>query len=212
MRLKTVMDKLKKTVAPTEADKKRDKWRSKLDNARIAYDSTLSEVKKLQGIYEGTREVNGNPNKGTPAKDLAINIRNIAYELIESQVDSSIPMPKVTAIHEGDEDLARMIEKSLVNKVKILKLSILNDIMERIVPVQGGDFFLVEWDNTKGFHSNYGDVNVSLGSFTYPSGREFFVGGAIGSAEYSSIFNVFNFGNVNVNGFCNANFTDRFIE
>ena len=160
MRLKTVMDKLKKTVAPTEADKKRDKWRSKLDNARIAYDSTLSEVKKLQGIYEGTREVNGNPNKGTPAKDLAINIRNIAYELIESQVDSSIPMPKVTAIHEGDEDLARMIEKSLVNKVKILKLSILNDIMERIVPVQGGDFFLVEWDNTKGFHSNYGDVNV----------------------------------------------------
>lgn len=154
------MDKLKKTVAPTEADKKRDKWRSKLDNARIAYDSTLSEVKKLQGIYEGTREVNGNPNKGTPAKDLAINIRNIAYELIESQVDSSIPMPKVTAIHEGDEDLARMIEKSLVNKVKILKLSILNDIMERIVPVQGGDFFLVEWDNTKGFHSNYGDVNV----------------------------------------------------
>jgi hypothetical protein len=32
--------------------------------------------------------------------------------------------------------------------------------MERIVPVQGGDFFLVEWDNSLGFHSNYGDVNV----------------------------------------------------
>lgn len=48
---------------------------------------------------------------------------------------------------------------------------------------------------------NYGDVNVSLGSFTYPSGREFFVGGAIGSAEYSSIFNVFNFGNVSVKPF-----------
>lgn len=160
MRLKTFMDKVKKTVAPTAEDKKRDKWRSKLENARIAYANTLKEIKKNQGIYEGTREVNGNPNTNNAAKDLAINVRNIAYELIESQVDSSIPMPKVTALHEGDEDLARSIERALVNKVKLLKLSILNDQMERTVPVQGGDFFHVEWDNNMGFHSNYGDVNV----------------------------------------------------
>lgn len=160
MRLKRLMDKAKKTIAPTTEDKKRDKWRGKLENARIAYAKNLSEIKKMQGIYEGTREVNGNPNTNIAAKDLAINVRNITYELIESQVDSSIPMPKVTALHEGDEDLARSIERALVNKVKILKLSILNDQMERTVPVQGGDFFLVEWDNNMGFHSNYGDVNV----------------------------------------------------
>ena len=154
------MDKVKKSIAPTPEDKKRDKWRGKLEQARIAYASNLKEINKCQGIYEGTREVNGNPNTGVPARDLAVNIRNIAYELIESQVDSSIPMPKVTALHEGDEQLARSIERALVNKVKILKLSILNDQMERTVPVQGGDFFLVEWDNTMGFHSNYGDVNV----------------------------------------------------
>ena len=155
-----LMEKVKKTVAPSPEDKKRDMWRNRLEQSRISYSSTLTEIKKLQGIYEGTREVNGNPNSGQPAKDLAINIRNIAYELIESQVDSSIPMPKVTAIHEGDEDLARSIERALVNKVKLLRLSILNDQMERIVPVQGGDFFMVEWDNSMGFHSNYGDVNV----------------------------------------------------
>jgi len=154
------MDKVKKSIAPTPEEKKRDKWRGKLENARIAYSSTLKEISKNQGIYEGTREVNGNPNTNVAARDLAINVRNIAYELIESQVDSSIPMPKVTALHEGDENLARSIERALVNKVKLLKLSILNDQMERIVPVQGGDFFLVEWDNTMGFHSNYGDVNV----------------------------------------------------
>ena len=160
MRLKTVMDKVKKSIAPTAEDKKRDKWRSKLETARIAYADTLREVNKCQGVYEGTREVNGNPNTNVAAKDLAINVRNIAYELIESQVDSSIPMPKVTALHEGDEGLALAIERALVNKVKLLKLSIINDQMERIVPVQGGDFFLVEWDNSLGFHSNYGDVNV----------------------------------------------------
>ena len=160
MRLKTIMDKVKKSVAPTAEDKKRDKWRNKLENARIAYSSTLHEISKNQGVYEGTREVNGNPNTNATAKDLAINVRNIAYELIESQVDSSIPMPKVTALHEGDEGLALAIERALVNKVKLLNLAIINDQMERIVPVQGGDFFHVEWDNNLGFHSNYGDVNV----------------------------------------------------
>ena len=160
MRLKTIMEKVQKTLAPTAEDRKRDKWRGKLETARIAYSHTLAEIAKNQAVYEGTREVNGNPNTNVSAKDLSINVRNIAYELIESQVDSSIPMPKVTAIHEGDEDLARAIEKALVNKVKLLKLSIINDQMERIVPVQGGDFFMVEWDNSLGFHSNYGDVNV----------------------------------------------------
>ena len=154
------MEKVQKSLAPTAEDRKRDKWRGKLETARIAYSSTLKDIAKNQAIYEGTREVNGNPNTNVNAKDLAINVRNIAYELIESQVDSSIPMPKVTAIHEGDEDLARSIEKALVNKVKLLKLSIINDQMERVVPVQGGDFFMVEWDNSLGFHSNYGDVNV----------------------------------------------------
>ena len=160
MRFKTLMEKAKKTIAPTTEDKKRDKWRGKLENARIAYSSTLKEIAKNQAVYEGTREVNGNPNTNVAAKDVSINVRNIAYELIESQVDSSIPMPKVTALHEGDEELARSIEKALVNKVKLLNLSIINDQMERIVPVQGGDFFLVEWDNSLGFHSTYGDVNV----------------------------------------------------
>ena len=154
------MDKVQKTIAPTPEDKKRDKWRGKLEQARIAYSSVLKEIGKNQAVYEGTREVNGNPNTNVSPSKVSINVRNIAYELIESQVDSSIPMPKVTAIHEGDEDLARSIEKALVNKVKLLKLSIINDQMERVVPVQGGDFFLVEWDNSLGFHSNYGDVNV----------------------------------------------------
>ena len=160
MRLKTLMEKAKKTIAPTPEDKKRDKWRGKLETARIAYSSTLADIAKYQALYDGTREVNGNPNTGIAARDVSINVRNIIYELIETEVDSSIPMPKVTALHEGDEELARSIEKALVNKAKILKLSILNDQMERIVPVQGGDFFLTEWDNSLGFHSNYGDVTV----------------------------------------------------
>ena len=160
MRFKTLMEKTKKTIAPSPEDKKRDKWRGRLETARIAYSSVLRDISKYQALYDGTREVNGNPNTGASAKELSINVRNIIYELIETEVDSSIPMAKVTAVHPEDEGNARSIEKALTNWIKILKLAILNDQMERIVPVQGGDFFLVEWDNTKGFHSNYGDVAV----------------------------------------------------
>ena len=49
MRLKKVMDKVKKSIAPTPEEKKRDKWRGKLENARIAYSSTLKEISKNQG-------------------------------------------------------------------------------------------------------------------------------------------------------------------
>lgn len=160
MRFKTLMEKTKKTIAPSPEDKKRDKWRGRLETARIAYSSVLRDISKYQALYDGTREVNGNPNTGVSARELSINVRNIIYELIETEVDSSIPMAKVTAVHPEDEGNARSIEKALTNWIKILKLAILNDQMERIVPVQGGDFFLVEWDNTKGFHSNYGDVAV----------------------------------------------------
>lgn len=73
MKVKKFMDKVKKSIAPTPEDKKRDKWRGKLETARIAYASTLREISKNQGIYEGTREVNGNPNTNVAASKLASN-------------------------------------------------------------------------------------------------------------------------------------------
>ena len=48
MRLKTFMDKVQKTIAPTPEDKKRDKWRGKLDTARMAYKTTLAEIGKIR--------------------------------------------------------------------------------------------------------------------------------------------------------------------
>lgn len=160
MKVRKAMYKIKKSLAPTEADRKRDEWKAKLQNARNAYKTTLTEIKKNEKLYNGSREVNGNPNVGADAEELAIYVSKIAYELIESQTDSSIPMPKVTAIHEGDDELAKTLEHALMNKIKQLRLSIVNDTMERTVPIQGGDFFMVGWDNNLGYHANLGDVTV----------------------------------------------------
>ena len=136
-------------------------WKKRLEEARESYGSDKNRMKTYQGYYDGDRSVAQDPNSSYSPSKKASNVRNIVYELIESQVDSSIPMPKVRAIHPEDEELAKKLEHYLENKIKTAKLPLLNDMMERNVPVQGGDFFHVQWDANAGLHSQIGDIKVS---------------------------------------------------
>jgi len=149
---------IKKSV---ETPKDVAKWQKRLEDARNQYERELKNLKKYQGYYEGTREVQPDANRGVTPSKLATNVRNIVYELIESQVDSSIPMPKIRAIHPEDDELAKKMEKFLENKVKTCGLIIMNDAEERTVPIAGGDFIRVEWDQRRGLHSEIGDLKVS---------------------------------------------------
>lgn len=151
---------MNKITKPAE-QKKLDKWKRRYEAAKIAYSDDIASMKEYEALYSGTRAVKGNPNSTKQPTKVAINVRNIIYELIESQVDSSIPMPKVIPIHAEDEELAKNIEAMLQNEIRLLHFNELNDKQERIVPVQGGDFFHVEWDNTKGFHCTVGGLSVS---------------------------------------------------
>lgn len=143
-----------------EINKKLNKWAARLDSAKESYADTRKEMKKFRDYYDGSRSVQPNPNLNQGVSKQATNVRNIVYELIESQVDSSIPMPKVRAIHADDEELARKIERMLENKIKTCELTSLNDDMERIVPMVGGSYFYVQWDANKGLHSEIGDLRV----------------------------------------------------
>ena len=136
-------------------------WKKRLEESLESYASDKNRMKTYQGYYDGDRSVAQDPNSSYSPSKKASNVRNIVYELIESQVDSSIPMPKVRAIHPEDEELAKKLEHYLENKIKTAKLPLLNDMMERNVPVQGGDFFHVQWDANAGLHSQIGDIKVS---------------------------------------------------
>ena len=145
-----------------EENKKLKKWQGKFENAKSKYQDELDRMEMQKKYYIGDRHVKGNPNKTSGyASKMSINVRNIAYELIESQIDSSIPMPKVTAIHEEDKDKAKIIEDFIKNEMKSLNFNILNDLQERLTPMLGGDFILVEWNNQKGYHCTIGDLDVS---------------------------------------------------
>ena len=145
-----------------EENKKLKKWQGKFENAKSKYQDELDRMEMQKKYYIGDRHVKGNPNKTSGyASKMSINVRNIAYELIESQIDPSIPMPKVTAIHEEDKDKAKIIEDFIKNEMKSLNFNILNDLQERLTPMLGGDFLLVEWNNQKGYHCTIGDLDVS---------------------------------------------------
>lgn len=135
-------------------------WKRRLEEAKAVYGEDRKKMITYRNYYRGTRDIAPNVNSSATSIKKASNVRNIVYELVESQVDSSIPMPKVRAIHPEDDELAVKIEKLLENMVINLKLQVLNDSMERVTYVQGGSLFHVQWDTNKGLHSEIGAVVV----------------------------------------------------
>ena len=153
---------MKNAITKPKQTEKLVKWQNRYYEAKQKYSAEISDMKTYENLYNGSREVNRNPNKGGGVSGKkSINVRNITYELIETQVDSSIPYPKVIPIHEEDEEQAKVIEMALQNVIREIKLEKINDVSERVVPVQGGDFMHVEWDNTKGYHCTLGGISIS---------------------------------------------------
>ena len=72
-----------------------EKWQGKLSAAKARYSAELAAMQRREDMYYGSHTIQG-------AKKKASNVRNVVYELIESEVDTSIPQPKVTAIHAED--------------------------------------------------------------------------------------------------------------
>ena len=148
-------------IMEPEKNKNLEKWKSRLESSRLSYSNDLKKMVENESLYNGDRSVMGNPNKSQKVTKVSSNVRNITYELIECQIDSSIPMPKVIPIHEEDKELAKSIEHVLANEVRLLKMNNINDLQERVCPVQGGDFFHIEWDARKGYHCNLGGVVIN---------------------------------------------------
>ena len=134
-------------------------WQERLAKNVSAYDAEVSKMDDRETRYLGTDAIS--PIVKGDKKEKTPHVRNICAELIEAQVDSNIPQPKVTARRPGDEAKAKLIEDMLRNELDRMPFEQLNDMMERTVPIQGGAAFLVEWDNTQRTHSTIGELAVS---------------------------------------------------
>lgn len=134
-------------------------WEDRYRQDKSEYQSHLDRMDRREELYRGARTIK--TTSGTTAKDGATHVRNIVQEIIETQVDSNIPQPKVTAVREQDEDLAKIIEDMLRNELDRLPMEQLMDLSERTCPIQGGDGFLAEWDVTEGTHTSIGEIRLT---------------------------------------------------
>ncbi len=143
-----------------KSKKKLETWQERYAAARIAYEATLSKMDEYEALYRGTHTIKSKGGSNSPKE--ALHVRNIVAEIIEAQIDTNIPQPKVTAQHKGDEHLAKIIEDVLRCEISRIPFEVLNDEQERTCPIQGGSLFLTEWDNTKRTHTTVGELRVSV--------------------------------------------------
>ncbi len=137
-------------------------WQETFRRAKDRYGSVLDAISAYESLYEGTHSILKNPNAKGNAKKKADIVRNIIYELIEAQVDSTVPQPKVTALREENVWKAQKCEDKIRCEMDRLPFEEDNDLAERFVYALGGCGYHVEWDNTKRTRSTVGEVCVSV--------------------------------------------------
>lgn len=128
--------------------------------ARACADEQYERLAQNYRQYKGDKKIDGNGNE--PAADASL-VRNITYELIESQITTYLPNPSVTPkiYSERNERNAKSIETLLKNKRNELPFEKMNDMDERYNPIYGGSVWLIEWDNSIKTHNTVGDVKIS---------------------------------------------------
>lgn len=140
-------------------------WQSWLSRNRSAFDEEYLLMDEREMLYRGEKRIiepmTGLDCKGERRRRVT-HLRNIIAENIESQISTAIPQPKVTARRREDERLARLIENMLRNELDRLPMEQINDQMERTIPIQGGAYFYVDWDDSSRTHGNVGNVVVEF--------------------------------------------------
>ena len=106
------------------------------ENAKNAYQDTLMHLEKQYEQYLGSGVLDG-------AREGASLVRNITYEIIESQVSSEIPAPKVSPLwySEKRERLAQSIERLCSAERERLPFEEMNDLDERYTYIYGSSIF-----------------------------------------------------------------------
>lgn len=125
------------------------------ESAKSAYAEKCAELDTYMEQYLGSDLIDGSQEK-------ACTVRNITYEMIESQVSSDIPPPKVDAAcySEKRDRNAKSIERLLLSVRDRLSYEEMNDIDERYTYIYGSSVWYAEWDNSEALGSEIGSVKL----------------------------------------------------
>ena len=123
--------------------------------AENAYAPRMEAFERAMKQYKGSPEIDGSAEE-------AITVRNITYEIVESQVNSHIPSPKAdaTSYSEKRGRNALSIERLCRSVRNKLPFDEMNDMDERYTYVYGGSVWYVDWDNSSEYMGEVGGVRI----------------------------------------------------
>lgn len=126
------------------------------ETAKSKTSGIFEDMEKHLAQYKGDDTIDGSPEK-------ALVVRNITYELIESQLSSYIPNPAVEpeVFDDGNSRNAKSLESFLRKIRNRLPFEEMNDIDERYTNIYGGSVYLAEWDESITTHDSVGGVRVT---------------------------------------------------
>lgn len=130
-------------------------FRELYESARASSAELDASLERAMRQYRGSPEIDG-------SEEEAVTVRNITYEIVESQISSDIPMPKADASSYSERRgrNAGNIERLLRSVRDKLPFEEMNDIDERYTYIYGGSVWYVEWDSTVEHLGEIGAVKI----------------------------------------------------
>ena len=127
------------------------------ENAKNKLGTLIEDLDKHFDQYKGSNQIDG--YNAQPATL----VRNITYELIESQITSYIPTARVETRIVSDKNIsnATAVEKLGSMTMDRIGVEAMNDIDERYTYIYGGSIWLIEWDESQVSHNTVGDVKLT---------------------------------------------------
>ncbi len=134
-----------------------EKFKELYESALIYAEGNRDRLNRHMEQYLGSDEIDGSSERASV-------VRNITYEVIESEINADIPVPKVdTSCYSSERERnARAIERLSSALRSRLPFEELNDRDERYTYIYGGSIFYVEWDSTQTDSAGEGSVRVHL--------------------------------------------------
>lgn len=117
-------------------------------------------LEKWRAAYKGT--LAALTKDGQISKKKGRQLRKVCYEMIESKIDNSIPMPKMMPRYKSDIPLVDKTENFLKFEIGGVFTKYLNDKSERCTYVDGTSWYKVWWDSLNNTHERSGDVKIDV--------------------------------------------------
>lgn len=126
----------------------------------ISYVSSKN-LEKWRKAYLGT--LNALDMKtGEESKRKSKQLRKMVFELIESKVDNTQPMPRITPRHRNDFSLVDVTENYLKFEMDRMLTEQENDRSERATYIDGTSWYKVCWDSLDNNYERSGDIRVDI--------------------------------------------------